>query len=465
MSTIRLNKLLATRGIGARRKCDRLIESGVVQVNGEVVTAPGARVVEGRDRITVSGRPLPELGAHRYLMLHKPVGVITTLHDPEGRRNIADLIPREGRLYPVGRLDADTSGLLIVTNDGDLAHHLMHPRYGLTKFYRVLLGREPNDQQFARLAAGVEFEPGLRSAPARVRRRDPVPRGAVIEIALHEGRHRQVRRMCEAVGLTVLGLHRWAYGPLKLGELARGVWRELSEAEVAALRTASARPRPRPAGAGGTRGEPRPRSSRAERSKRREVRPRAESLARPARSPRGEAFVRSQRRPRRVDFVPPKRGVRGPIAERFVRPDRGPHGDRFVRPARSAASARGIRGPRPARGLRPRRGRDAPRSPARPMDRPRRSDRAEAESFRRGAGRTQRPPFRRSDDRTREAPFRSPRERTRFSSRRSRPPGPSRAGPRGRAPRTAGRGRPASSSSRPRASARGTFRGPRRREK
>lgn len=461
MSTIRLNKLLATRGIGARRKCDLLIESGVVRVNGEVVTAPGARVVEGRDRITVSGRPLPELSAHRYLMLHKPVGVITTLHDPEGRRNIADLIPREGRLYPVGRLDADTSGLLIITNDGALAHHLMHPRYGLTKFYRVLLAREPNDQQLARLAAGVEFEPGVRSAPARVRRRDPVPRGAVIEVALHEGRHRQVRRMCEAVGLTVLGLHRWAYGPLKLGELARGVWRELSEAEVAALRSASARPRPRPAGAGDTKGETRPRGPRAERLTPREVRPRAESFTRPERSPRGEAFVRSQRRPRREGFVPPERGVRGPTAERFVRPDRGPRGGPFVRPERNSGSARGARGPRPERGQRPRRGREAPRPPARAPRGPRRSDRAHAESIRRGAGRTQRAPFRRSDDHTQREPFRGPQERRQFSSRRTRPPRGSSAGPRGRAPRPPGRARPASSSTRPRARARGPFRGAR----
>ncbi|MGH7742979.1 MAG: pseudouridine synthase, partial [Candidatus Eiseniibacteriota bacterium] len=297
MSTIRLNKLLATRGVGARRKCDRLIESGLVRVNGEVITAPGARVVEGRDKITVSGKPLPEPSVHRYLMLNKPVGVITTLHDPEGRRNIADLIPREGRLYPVGRLDADTSGLLIVTNDGALAHHLMHPRYGLTKFYRVLLTTEPNEGQLTRLAGGVEFEPGVRSAPARVRRRDPVPRGAVIEIAIHEGRHRQVRRMCEAVGLTVLGLHRWAYGPLKLGELARGVWRDLSEDEVAALRSASARVRPRPEGAG-AKDRIRPRAHRESSRTHREpprthrepprARPPASAPARSPRAPSGE---------------------------------------------------------------------------------------------------------------------------------------------------------------------------------
>jgi len=200
------------------------------------------RVEPEIDRVMVNGRPLPGAPTHRYLMLNKPVGMITTMDDPEGRRTIRDLLPSGSRLYPVGRLDADTSGLLIVTNDGELAHHLMHPRYGVEKHYRVLLEREPTERQLERLATGVEIEPGVVSGPARVRRRDPVARGAVIEITLHEGRYRQVRRMCEALGLTVLGLHRWAYGPLRLGELARGVWRELSESEVEMLRGASARP-------------------------------------------------------------------------------------------------------------------------------------------------------------------------------------------------------------------------------
>ena len=244
--TVRLNKLLSTRGVGARRKCDALIESGAVRVNGEVVLAPGARITPDRDRVTVNGRPLPRRIEHRYLMLHKPVGTITTLDDPEGRPTIRDLLPHETRLYPVGRLDADTSGLLLVTNDGDLAHHLMHPRYGLTKHYRVLVTSPPSDQQLERLERGVEFEPGVVSAPARARRRDPTPRGHVIEVSIQEGRYRQVRRMCEAVGLGVIGLHRWAYGPLRLGELSRGLWRDLSEAEVRSLRAASSRPKPRP---------------------------------------------------------------------------------------------------------------------------------------------------------------------------------------------------------------------------
>ena len=460
MSTIRLNKLLATRGIGARRKCDRLIESGAVRVNGEVVKAPGARVVEGRDRITVDGRPLPGPPQHRYLMLNKPVGVITTLNDPEGRRTIADLIPKEGRLYPVGRLDADTSGLLIVTNDGELAHHLMHPRYGLTKFYRVLLARDATDEQLARLAAGVEFEPGMRSAPARVRRRDPVPRGAVIEIALHEGRHRQVRRMCEAVGLTVLGLHRWAYGPLKLGELSRGIWRELSEAEVAALRGASARPQARPAGAGpmsrgrgGRGGFERPRFERPPGEGPRSERPRGESprFERPSRErpgherPRGDVREGFARRPagarggfQRGRALPEsgnQRSRRGPFrpaagGPRGERTDRPRGGERRGPPRRDVRTQRGERTDRPRRGFGVQQG-------ERP-DRPRRGF---------GVQQGERP-GRPSRD------FRGPRDlRGPRGERRGRPPrgarpdrrfpgeaaSPDRRGERGRAPRPTGR--------------------------
>jgi 23S rRNA pseudouridine2605 synthase len=398
LSTIRLNKLLATRGVGARRKCDQLIESGAVSVNGEVVTAPGARVVEGRDRITVNGRPIPERTQHRYLLLNKPVGVITTLRDPEGRRTIADLIPREGRLFPVGRLDADTSGLLIVTNDGGLAHHLMHPRYGITKFYRVLLARDATDQQLARLAAGVEFEPGVRSAPAMVRRRDPVPRGAVIEIALHEGRHRQVRRMCEAVGLTVLGLHRWAYGPLKLGELARGIWRELSEAEVAALRSASARPHARPAGAGPPTRERRPTGDRRERRPSSERPERRPPFAAGETRERGRPFRREERGPmRREERAPLRGGQRGPM-----RRDPGPPAARADRRGPRRAEVRGM-----ARGAGRREGRAVSRRESGPAGRPfaRGGRRAEVRPIARGGGRPAARPFARGGRRDEARPF------------------------------------------------------------
>jgi pseudouridine synthase len=243
--SIRLNKLLATRGVAARRKCDELIASGAVSVNGEVVREPGARIEPERDRVLVNGKPIARPPRLHYYVLNKPVGMISTMSDPRGRRSLAGVLPRGVRVFPVGRLDADTSGLLILTNDGDLAHHLMHPRYGVDKLYRVVVRQHPSEAQIEKLARGVVFEPGVRSAPARVRVRTPVSWGEVIEIVLSEGRYRQVRRMCEAVGLEVLALHRWGYGPLRLGELERGMWRELSEEEVGRLRAAAARPAPR----------------------------------------------------------------------------------------------------------------------------------------------------------------------------------------------------------------------------
>lgn len=240
MST-RLNKLLAERGIGARRKCDEIIQAGRVRVNGVTVSEPGTQVEEGRDKVTVDGRPLQGRSKLVYYVINKPVGVITTLDDPHGRRSIAEFLPRGARVFPVGRLDADTSGLLLLTNDGELANKLMHPRYGVQKFYRVRLDREPSQQQIERLKRGVRFDEGLVSAPARVRRIDPGFDAIMLEIAIHEGRFRQVRKMCEAVGLTVTGLHRVGYGPIRLGPLARGMFRELSDDEVARLQESSGR--------------------------------------------------------------------------------------------------------------------------------------------------------------------------------------------------------------------------------
>ena len=253
--TVRLNKFLADRGVASRRHCDRLIAEGRVSVNGRRVSEAGTKVEEMRDKVSVDGRAVGGRETHVYYVLNKPVGVITTLDDPEGRRTVRELLPRGARVFPVGRLDADTSGLLLLTNDGELAHRLMHPRYGVVKVYRVRLGREPRADQLRRVAAGVRFGAGAVSAPARVRRIDPGFDAIMIEVAVHEGRFRQVRRMCEAVGLEVTGLHRVGYGPLRLGPLARGMFRELSEDEVSRLRSESARPggtgsRERPRGAG-----------------------------------------------------------------------------------------------------------------------------------------------------------------------------------------------------------------------
>jgi len=239
---VRLNKYLADRGVAARRKCDELIAQGRVSVNGRVVSEAGSKVEEGRDRVSVDGRPVGGKAQHVYYVLNKPVGVITTLDDPHGRRSVAEFLPRGARVYPVGRLDADTSGLLLLTNDGELAHKLMHPRYGVQKVYRVRLAAEPRADQLRRLAQGVRFDKNLVSGPARVRRIDPGFDAIMIELIIHEGRFRQVRRMCEAVGLVVTGLHRVGYGPIRLGPLARGMFRELSEEEVGQLRAAGSRP-------------------------------------------------------------------------------------------------------------------------------------------------------------------------------------------------------------------------------
>jgi 23S rRNA pseudouridine2605 synthase len=220
-----------------------------VRVNGTVIKEPGTQVEPERDRVQVHGRPIPGAARQVYVMLHKPVGVLTTLSDPEGRRTVRELLPPGPRLFPVGRLDADSSGLLLLTNDGDLAHHLMHPRYGVRKVYRVRVDALPDAEQMRRLREGVAIERGVATGPADVRLRSTREGRVTLEIAVHEGRYRQVRRMCEAVGLTVKALQRSAYGPLTLGELARGAWRPLSLAEVRRLKTAGVRPaRPRSLG-------------------------------------------------------------------------------------------------------------------------------------------------------------------------------------------------------------------------
>jgi len=394
--SIRLNKLLARRGLGARRKCDVLIQSGVVRVNGQVVKEPGTMVEPERDRIEVRNRPLPPAAEHRYFVLHKPIGVISTLHDPEGRRTIRDLLPPGPRLFPVGRLDADTSGLLVLTNDGELAHHLMHPRYGVAKSYRVRVAPVPSPAQLHRLGAGVEFEPGVVSAPARVWLVEPSPDRATISLVIHEGRYRQVRRMCEAVGLTVLGLHRSAYGPLHLGALTRGMWRELSADEVASLRAAAARPSharagrylgvprragaPRGPGLGPPAGEGRT-PLRSARPARRALPARSARLVRPARPvragrPEGSLRAGGPARSRRPVDTPRRGAARGTgdlARPRALKRPRGP--GRSVRPARPV-DARRVGNARPRGPMRPRGpGRAAgPGRPTRSPDaRPRRS--------------------------------------------------------------------------------------------
>jgi len=227
---VRLNAYLARAGVASRRRADELIKAGRVLVNGE----PGQlnTFVAARDRVEVDGR---RVTAQRlaYLLLHKPAGVVTTARDPEGRRTVVDLVPRDPRVVPVGRLDVDTTGALLLTNDGPLAHRLAHPRYGVEKVYEARVEGDPGGAVLQQLRDGVELEDG-RSAPALARRLG----AGRVELTIHEGRNRQVRRMLEAVGHPVVHLHRSAYAGLTLEGLEPGEWRELSAAEVAALSSA-----------------------------------------------------------------------------------------------------------------------------------------------------------------------------------------------------------------------------------
>jgi pseudouridine synthase len=228
---VRLNAYLARAGVASRRKADELIRAGRVAVNGE----PGQlnTFVESGDRVEVDGRAVrPQ--ALAYVLLHKPAGVVTTASDPQRRPTVVGLVEHESRVVPVGRLDADTTGVLLLTNDGELGHRLAHPKYEVEKVYEAEVEGEPSDASLRRLAQGVELEDG-RTAPARVRRVAP----SRIELSIHEGRNRQVRRMLEAVGHPVRRLHRSRYAGLSVGGLRPGEWRELTPAEVAELGSAS----------------------------------------------------------------------------------------------------------------------------------------------------------------------------------------------------------------------------------
>jgi pseudouridine synthase len=225
---VRLNAHLARAGIASRRGADELIKAGRVTVNG--VRGELNTFVQATDAVLVDGR---EVGrqALRHVLLNKPRGTITTARDPEGRPTVVDLVKGDVRVVPVGRLDPDTTGVLLLTNDGPLAHRLAHPRYGIEKTYVAEVQGEPSDETLTRLATGVELEDGP-TAPARVRRLGP----SRVELVLHEGRNRQVRRMFEAVGHPVERLRRSRYAGLGPGRLKPGDWRELTRDEVRRLR-------------------------------------------------------------------------------------------------------------------------------------------------------------------------------------------------------------------------------------
>lgn len=229
----RLQKVLARAGFGSRRACEELIEAGRVTVNGEQAEL-GRRVDLDVDRVQVDGIPVAVRPGLVYYLLNKPSRVVTTASDPQGRRTVLDLVPLEPRVFPVGRLDYETEGLLLLTNDGDLAHGLTHPSRGVEKAYLAEVEGVPSRAALRRLREGVPLEDGL-TAPARVRLAQAVPGGAAIEVVIHEGRNRQIRRMCEAVGHPVRRLVRTRIGPLVDHGLRPGQWRPLHLAEVRAL--------------------------------------------------------------------------------------------------------------------------------------------------------------------------------------------------------------------------------------
>ncbi len=229
-----LVKFLANCRVASRRKSEVVIRNGRVKVNGVVVIDPAFRVRAGKDRIDCDGKPVV-LPGKRYLILNKPAGCITTVSDTHGRTKVVDLIPDAGGLFPVGRLDQDTTGLLLLTNDGALAYRLMHPSFEVEKIYRVTLKDVIRPETIRRLESGIAVD-GRMTAPARIRLRAGDGKGSELEVRIHEGRKRQVKLMFAAVGHAVTKLSRVGYANLRLENLKPGEWRELTETEVEALK-------------------------------------------------------------------------------------------------------------------------------------------------------------------------------------------------------------------------------------
>ena len=232
---VRLQKLLASSGVASRRRCEQLMLAGRVEVDGEVVTRLGTRIDPRTAVVRVDGARLPPLTDTAYLALNKPVGVLSTMSDPQGRPTLADLVAgRPERLFHVGRLDADTSGLLLLTNDGEVAHRLAHPSYELSKTYVAQVSGAVRPSVIRCLLAGVELDDGTARAD-RVTVRETHAGRSIVEVVLHEGRNRIVRRMLDAVGHPVQSLTRTAFGPVRLGTQRAGTLRELSRDELGSL--------------------------------------------------------------------------------------------------------------------------------------------------------------------------------------------------------------------------------------
>jgi 23S rRNA pseudouridine2605 synthase len=234
---VRLAKYLASAGVASRRACEQLVRAGRVTVAGATVTDP-ARDVDRAEPVAVDGKPVRESQPRVVYALNKPQGVVSTARDPQRRPTVVSLIGERVRLYPVGRLDVDTTGLILLTNDGELAHRLMHPSFEVPRTYRAIVANPPvHDRTLRVLRRGVELDDG-RTAPARVRRLAP----DTLELTLHEGHKRQVKRMCAHVGHPVRRLERIRFGPLTLGDMPVGVYRRLNNEEVEALAGAPTAP-------------------------------------------------------------------------------------------------------------------------------------------------------------------------------------------------------------------------------
>jgi 23S rRNA pseudouridine2605 synthase len=231
----RIQKILARAGFGSRRACETYITAGRVRVNGQVIQL-GDKADPEKDHITLDGSPLPKPESMVYVALYKPRGVLSAVEAPDPRPTVRDLVPLPGTLYPVGRLDAESEGLILLTNDGELANQLTHPKYGHEKEYRVLVARQPDEKQLAAFRYGIIMEDGYHTAPAKVHIDSYHGKGAWLKIILREGRKRQIRETCTQVGLPVVRIIRVRMGNLLLGSLKPREWRTLTSTEVNSLK-------------------------------------------------------------------------------------------------------------------------------------------------------------------------------------------------------------------------------------
>ncbi len=231
----RLQKILAQAGYGSRRSCEELITEGRVTVNGKVATL-GEKADPATDKITLDGKPIGQRETLKYIAMYKPRNVISSVDDEVGRRTVRDLIPESGTLYPVGRLDWDSEGLILMTNDGELTNKLTHPRYGHKKEYRVLVARQPDPEQIATWRRGVVLEDGTKTAPADVHVEGRSGKGAWLKVIMGEGKKRQIRETGSTLGLPVVRIIRTRIGTLNLGSLKPGEWRPLTQGEIDELK-------------------------------------------------------------------------------------------------------------------------------------------------------------------------------------------------------------------------------------